>query len=185
MKDGAALNPVRDFLSRAVAYLKSAAEGGQAGIALPEGQQPVLRPVGSGLVVAYVVDEPQGLVYVQNRHLAEGGMDGAELHRSAMQNLENLCSQHLRVQQHGPIYAVFAEGNFEASLFLLKSLWERDFADLVGEGYMVAVPARDIMAFCDMNSEEGVATLKEMVERVHVEGDHLISKHTFRIRKSA
>lgn len=186
MKDGGAFNPTYDFLARAVAYLKSTVEtGGEAAIALPEPDSPVLRPVGSGLVAAYVVDEPEGLVYVQHRHLAEAGMDAAQLHRSAIANLDKLCSQHMRVEQHGPVFGVFVDGNFEASMFLLQALWQRDLAELVDEGFMVAVPARDIMAFCDMNSEEGVAALKEMVERVHENGDHLISKNTFRIRKPA
>jgi len=185
MKDGAAFNPTYDFLTRAVAYLKGTVEGDSAAARLPEPDSPVLRSLGSGLVVAYVVDEPEGLVYVQHRHLAEAGMDAAQLHRSALANLDKLCSQHLRVEQHGPVFGVFVDGNFEASMFLLQALWQRDLAGLVDEGYMVAVPARDIMAFCDMASEEGVATLKAMVERVHENGDHLISKNTFRIRKPA
>ncbi|SFF52256.1 Protein of unknown function [Duganella sp. CF458] len=186
MKDGAAFNPTYDFLTRAVAYLKSTVEAdGEAALALPESDSPVLRPVGCGLMAAYVVDEPEGLVYVQHRHLAEGGMDAAQLHRSAIANLDQLCSQQMRVEQHGPIFGVFVDGNFEASMFLLQALWQRDLADLVDEGFMVAVPARDILAFCDMASEEGVATLKEMVERVQQNGDHLISGNTFRIRKPA
>lgn len=186
MQDGAAMNPTHEFLARAVAYLKSTAEaGGEAAIALPEPDSPVLRPVGSGLMAAYVVDQPEGLVYVQHRHLAEAGIDAAQLHRLAIASLDQLCSQHLRVEQHGPVFGVFVDGNFEASMFLLQALWQRDLAGLVGEGFMVAVPARDVLAFCDMASEEGIAALKEMVERVHANGDHLISRNTFRLRKPA
>ncbi len=186
MKDSGAPNPGIDFLTRAVAYLKGVGENdGLPAVSLSGADSPVLRPVGSGLVAAYVVDEPEGLVYVQQRHLDLAGMDAAQLHRLALDNLDKLCSQHMRVEKHGPIFGVFVDGNFEASMFLLQALWQRDLADLVDQGYMVAVPARDIMAFCDMASEEGVATLKEMVERVHQNGDHLISKNTFRIRKPA
>ena len=186
MNDGGASIVAHDFVTRAVAYLKSVdSPGAEAAIALPDADSPVLRPVGCGLVAAYVVDEPEGLVYVQQRHLALAGIDAAQLHRMAIENLDKLCSRHMRVEKHGPVFGVFVDGNFEASMFLLQSLWQRELADLVDEGFMVAVPARDIMAFCDMASEEGVATLKQMVERVHENGDHLISKNTFRIRKPA
>lgn len=175
----------RGFLARAVAYLKNEGlVGAQGGTTLPIADQPVLLPMGSGLVVAYVVDEPEGLVYVQQRHLEQGGMSAMQLHDSAMSNLGRMCAEQIRLEKHGPVFGVFLEGNFEASLFLLKTLWQRDLAHLVENGFAVAVPARDIMAFCDIDSAEGIATLKQMIERVHANGDHLISKNIFRIPKA-
>lgn len=174
------------FLSRAVAYLKSEGSvGPKAGATLPAADQPVLLPMGSGLVVAYVVDEPQGLVYIQQRHLEQAGMTAKQLHDLAMSNLGRMCAEQIKIEKHGPVFGVFLDGNFEASLFLLQTLWQRDLAHLVENGFAVAVPARDIMAFCDMDSAEGIATLKQMIERIHVDGDHLISKNVFRLKKAA
>ena len=102
-----------------------------------------------------------------------------------MTNLGKLCAEQLRVQKHGPVYGVFLDGNFEASLFVLESLWQRDLAHLVDKGFAICIPARDILAFCDMDSQEGIATLRQMVERVSDDGDHLLTKTIFRIRKKA
>lgn len=174
-----------EFLSRAVAYLKTDASAGVASaVSLPRADAPVLLPMQGGLVVAYVVDELDGLVYVQQRHLDEAGMTPQQLHEIAMTNLGKLCAEKIEVRKHGLIYGVFVDGNFEASMFLLKSLWQRDMAHMVESGFAVIVPARDVMAFCDMDSQEGIAVLQQMVERVHANGDHLLSKNIFRLRKT-
>lgn len=186
MDDGGAMkSSARAFVARAVAYLKvEVAADGNPNAALPLLDQPVLMPMDSGLLVAYVVDEPHGLVYVQHRHLAQAEMGAAELHEIAMANLGKLCAATIEVQKHGPIYGVFGDGNFEASMFLLESLWQRDLAHLVENGFAVIVPTRDILAFCDMDSREGLAVLHQMIERVYPRGDHPLSKKIFRLRKS-
>jgi len=177
---------MNDFLSRAVAYLKPTAPASSSAAGeLPGLDSPVLLPVTDGVTLAYVVDEPQGLVFVQQRHLRDAGISEQTLHDTAMTNLGKLCAEQLRVQKHGPVYGVFLDGNFEASLFVLESLWQRDLAHLVDKGFAICIPARDILAFCDMDSQEGIATLRQMVERVSDDGDHLLTKTIFRIRKKA
>jgi uncharacterized protein YtpQ (UPF0354 family) len=176
---------MNDFISRAVAYLKAIDKNGSTSqsIGVDDQNSPVLLPVAEGLALAYVVDEPQGLVYVQKRHLRDAGVSEQQLHLNAMTNLGKLCADGLEVKKHGPIFGVFLDGNFEASLFVLESLWQRDLAHLVDKGYAICAPARDILAFCDMDSQEGVATLREMIGRVFDGGDHLLTKTIFRIRK--
>jgi hypothetical protein len=57
------------FPARAVACLKAShtAPGQGAGATDPDG--PVLTPLTADVAIAYVVDEPQGLVFIQRRHL--------------------------------------------------------------------------------------------------------------------
>jgi uncharacterized protein YtpQ (UPF0354 family) len=178
---------MNDFISRAVAYLKAIDKNASTAqsIGMDDLNSPVLLPVAEGLALAYVVDEPQGLVYVQKRHLRAAGVSEQQLHLAAMTNLGKLCADGLEVKKHGPIYGVFLDGNFEASLFVLESLWQRDLAHLVDKGYAICVPARDILAFCDMDSQEGMATLREMIGRVFDGGDHLLTRTIFRIRKKS
>ena len=173
-----------NLISRAVAYLKPSEPSDKAQASLLDNNDsPVLLPVTDGLALAYVVDEPHGLVFVQHRHLHDVGMTAQQLHNTAMTNLGKLCADKLRVEKHGPIYGVFLDGNFEASLFVLESLWQRDLAHLVDKGFAICLPARDILAFCDMDSQEGVAALRQMIGRVHDGGDHLLTRTIFRIRK--
>lgn len=179
---------MNNFLNRCIAYLKPASvksSGAESAvgttISIPD--QPVISDLGNGLAVAYVVNESQGLVYIQHRHLQEAGITQAQLHDIGMTNLGKLCSEQIRVQKHGPIYGIFLDGNFEASLLLLDHLWQRDLAHLVEQGFAIAAPARDILAFCDADSTEGIATLKQMIVRAEAGGDHLISSNLFRIAK--
>jgi uncharacterized protein YtpQ (UPF0354 family) len=131
------------------------------------------------------VDEPAGLVFVQRRHLQDAGVSLEQLHTQAISNLNTLCATRVRVEKHGPIYGVFLDGNFEASLFVLESLWQRDLAHLVGKGFVVGMPARDILSFCDMDSPEGIDTLRQMGARVKQGGDHLLTSRLFRLHKKS
>ena len=162
-----------DFLSRCVACLLPSG---------PEGSETrVVRQIGNGFMVGYAV----GHDWVLPHHLAGTGATVADVHRQAMGNLFTLCAGHIRVQQFESIFGVFVDGKSEASMFLLERLWQQDFAGLVGKGYAIAAPARDVLAFCDIDSAAGVAELKRMVGRVWQGGDHLLSRELFRVRKKA
>jgi hypothetical protein len=118
------------FLSRSIACLLPSAG--------PEGQDGrLVRGIGNGFMIAYAVDNG----WVHPHHLSTCGATPADVHRLAMDNLFALCSRHIQVQQFGPIYGVFIDGRFEASMFLLERLWQKDFANLVNQGYAIAAPA--------------------------------------------
>ena len=72
------------------------------------------------------------------------GLDAEALHATGMENLVRLASERTRLQPHGHIFALFLDGNFEASLLLLDDLWERALAGYIQGGFVVAVPARDV-----------------------------------------
>ena len=55
-----------------------------------------------------------------------------------------LAEQHPRMQPYGPVFALFMEGNFAASVLLLDTLWDVSFAKHVREEFVVALPARDV-----------------------------------------
>lgn len=146
----------------------------------PEGEARLVRDIGNGFMIGYAVDDG----WVLPQHLCAGATL-ADLHRQAMDNLFTLCAYHIRVQQFDSFFGVFIDGRFEASMFLLERLWQKDFANLVGKGYAVAAPARDVLAFCDIDSDAGKAELKRMIARVWDGGDHLLSRELFRVRKKA
>lgn len=158
------------FLSRSIACLLPAAP--------QEGAARLVREIGNGFMIAYAVEDE----WVLPRHLP-AGVTLADVHRQGMDNLFTLCARHIRVQQFDSFFGVFIDGRFEASMFLLERLWQKDFANLVGQGYAIAAPARDVLAFCDMDSVAGKAELKRMIARVWEGGDHLLSRELFRVRK--
>jgi hypothetical protein len=84
-----------------------------------------------------------------------------------MQNHDGECRIRLSV-----------DGNFEASLILVDGLWDKALAQLAPNGFVAAIPARDILAFCDANSAAGIAELHQLIGRIQ-NGNHMLSRELF------
>jgi hypothetical protein len=147
---------------------------------------PVLTDLDNGLLVSYVVDEGDNLGYIQNRHLSAAGINKTTLHLKAIDNLYSLAEKHLKVQPYGPVFALFMDGNFEASTLLLDTVWDISLARYVREGFVAALPARDVLAFGDSASEGAISELQAIVKRVtSSRADHALSNGLYRrTRKS-
>jgi hypothetical protein len=74
---------------------------------------------------------------------------------------------------------MFLDGNFEASLILLEEFWNESPVGAAAAGIVVAIPARDVLACCDLASSEGIAELYEVVRRADHGGDHLLTPHLY------
>src|SRR5688572_24225872 len=169
--------------ARAIAYLKPKVPDSDPFpvMDLSEADSPVLRDLGNGLLVAYVVDEGSHFSYVQNRHIAARGVSEADLHRVGVRNLAELVEQRLSVRPYGKVFAVLLDGNFEASVLLLDSVWDGAFTKFVAGEYMAALPARDVLAFGDASSRQAIAELQAVVARVQAsEADHQLSDSLYR-----
>lgn len=169
-------------LLRSVACLKvSDTEdlAGFAGAVLPEAEAPLVKDLGYGLFATYLVDEGAHLRYVQNRDLTDSDFTAEGLHECALNNLARSCEGKAQVQQHGPIRGVFFDGVLEASLMLIDPLWDVHLAHLAPNGFVAALPARDVLAFCDTSSKEGIEALRQMAARVTATGDHLLTQKLY------
>lgn len=134
------------------------------------------------LFTLHVVDEPQGLVYIQDHHLEEEGMSQKALREIALQNLRSLFQEKLEVRRMGAIFGIFVDNNFEASGLLLDELWDSMMCSLIDNSFVVAVPSRDVLAFCDSQSTEGIKTLQEVIRRTYAEPEnpnHLLSQDLY------
>src|SRR5262245_56226312 len=164
--------------SQAVAYLKAQVpESDPARVVSVDGDEaPVIRILGSGLLVTYVIDVGDSFDYVQIRHLRSAGVTEEELHRIAVNNLYGLAEKHLRVQPYGDVFALFMEGNFEASVLLLDTVWDVSLAKHVKGEFLAAAPTRDVLAFGDSSSPTVPGQLRGVVDRVLASGpDHPLS----------
>lgn len=168
---------------RAIAYLKFEVRNKSSQTEIPgavnEQNAPVIKRLKNGMCVAYVLVSEHELIYVQYQHLINEGIDVDTLHEIGMRNLRTYLDGHIKIQKHGSIFGVQVDGNFEASLVLLDELWDRELTSLVDSGFVIAIPSRDVLAFCDVRSEEGIAILRQMISRVSADGDHLLSKSLF------
>src|SRR5215467_4423981 len=107
-----AVNP-----SDAIAYLKAEIPSDDPApvVTLDEDSSPVLKKLGGGLLVAYLIDEGNRFSYVQGRDLKAAGVDAEQLHAYALANLAKLAAGRVTVRPNGPTWADFFDGNFEAS----------------------------------------------------------------------
>jgi uncharacterized protein YtpQ (UPF0354 family) len=168
------------FCGRAVAYLKASLPNAKAAAELSKLDSPVIFNLNNGLLVSYVVDEGNQFKYIQQRHLEASGMTATALHQVALNNLAALLGERgAKVQPYAGTFAVLFGGNFEASLMLVDALWDEHVAHLAPNGFIVAIPNRDILAFCDAHSESGVEQLRQIVGRVEG-GDHPITPRLYR-----
>jgi len=140
---------------------------------------PLQRALGDGLAVTYVVDDGGGLSYIHERDLEAAGVEADDLHGKALANLAQLAEGRLTVRRTGAIWALFLDGTFEASIILLDRFWERDVREHHAGEIVVALPARDVMCFCDRASSAGIAELRAVVRRVWSTSKHLISDGLF------
>jgi uncharacterized protein YtpQ (UPF0354 family) len=161
----------------ALAYLKPAAPADAPGpvMEVSDEEAPVLRAYAAGLLIAYVVDVGSAFTYIQGRDLISARINADQLHVRAVENLRLAAEGHVTLRQAGPVWALFFDGNFEASLILLDEMWNRDLRDYHAGRPVVAVPARDILCFCDASSFAGIAELRAVVRRVWPTGDHLLT----------
>lgn len=172
----------KGFLLRATACIKVTQSLPQqtSSVRLPEAEMPVVKNLGNGLCVVYLVDTDDGLIYVQNRDLSGTNLTPEGLHELGLYNLGQRSAGKLQMHQYGPAYAFVLDGLFEASLILLDELWDETLAHLAPNGFIAAFPSRDTLAVCDAQSVQGIAGLRNMVNKVFPGGDHLLTSDLYR-----
>jgi uncharacterized protein YtpQ (UPF0354 family) len=170
----------------ALAYLKAEIPADDPGPVMEVSEQnaPVLRKLVAGILVAYVIDAGNLFSYIQGKDLVAAGIDADQLHARAVENLRRAAKGRVTIRQAGAVWALFFDGNFEASLILLDELWDRALHQYHGGRPVAAFPARDVLCFCDASSSDGILELRGVVGRVWPTGDHLLSDGLFQ-RKAA
>lgn len=169
----------KEYCLKAIAYLKVEASDGDAEIVKHE-DSPILKDIGHGLLVGYVVDEGPHYSYVQQKHLEAAAISKSELHASGVSNLRAIAEQKLEVKTYGSMYIALMGGDFEASLILVPDFWSAWCGHLSPNGFVAAFPARDLLAFGDIENPNAVSELRAMCERVrNVEIDHPLTSQLF------
>jgi uncharacterized protein YtpQ (UPF0354 family) len=143
-------------------------------LSLPNDQQPVVTDIGHGLYAVYLMDDGENLRYVQRYQLDSLNGQAKGLHEIGLLNLAKLSQEKLRIFPYGAVHGLLLNGQFEASLILLDNLWDGSLAQYTPNGPIVALPSRDVLAFCDAKSLQGIVELKQLVER-SLENDHQLT----------
>jgi hypothetical protein len=154
---------------------------------MPAEDLPVTRAVQGVFLVCYMVDEGTHYSYVNEGQLQAAGMTRDALHGIGMANLAALVDGKPGLQLHPQegFQGLVMGGQFEASLLLVDALWDRALAKHFPNGPVVAIPSRDVCAFCDSQSARGIAQLRKVVARVTAGGSRLMSDKLFIRRDGA
>jgi hypothetical protein len=174
-----------EFCKRAIAYVKGLFEeepgnpGNKPVVQLAFEDSMAFQRLCDGLGVTYLVDAGDHFEYVQYRDLHASGLTIDQLHETAVRNLSVLCQERLEIRTHSKILAFLMGGHFESSCMLVDDLFDRVLVPHMPNGYVAAVPARDLFAVCSPDSAEGIRELRELVDRAWPGGDHLVSKKLY------
>jgi uncharacterized protein YtpQ (UPF0354 family) len=172
-------------IDKATAYLKADVEHASGAIEIPQEDMPVCTRLADGLHVCYLIDSGDHYDYVQQRDLDQQGRTHDELHRLAVENLvQRIQGAESEVHDYQGAFVFTMGGDFEASALIVDDLWDSAFRQFVEGDYLAALPARDLLMFCDSKSEEGISQLDQLVGRVEAEpiSDHPLT-NTLYVRR--
>jgi hypothetical protein len=190
----------RHALSGAIAAVRIAGLGTEDGHEVPEGaplemslgdgqkfppgSEPVVRAVQGVFAVWYMVDAGDFYTMASKAEMKKAGLTPDQLHWLGMRNLEAQVNGKpgLKLLPQGSFHGLVMGGQFEASLVLVDQLWDGPLKEHAPNAPVVAIPAKDMCAFCDVTSTEGIGELRRIVARVKASGDKIISERLF-IRK--
>ncbi len=165
------------YCKKAIAYVKEfLPENSEENVVeLSESDSLVTRDLGNGILVTYLVDEGEYFSYVQNRHLVNEDISANDLHTIGIKNLAEKALGTVKIHEHSNIYTLILDGNYEASLLVIDILWDEYLSEYAPNGFVVAIPCRDVIAFCDKNSKNGIEELKQVNGRVFEGADHQLT----------
>lgn len=129
------------------------------------------------LVVLYAEDSPRTIRYLEPKDLEAAKIERGDLRKLACENLKRLLP---KIERHGTngVYMLTADGAYEASLLLLDSIWQDARFDVQGD-IVVAVPTRDVLLVAGSRDAQGIAKLKQLVEKVSNGGAYRLTQKLF------
>lgn len=163
-------------LRKSIAYFKQTfLDDSPVDIQLEAEDAPLCLKYLDGVSIFFLIDEGSYFSFVQAKHLRSSGCTEQELLEWGVENLRGILENIQITKNEGVLY-FSGSGNFEASLLLIPELWEPGLAEHCPNGFIAAIPARDVLVVCDIKDSAGVEKLSSVVEKVWLDGDHLLTK---------
>jgi uncharacterized protein YtpQ (UPF0354 family) len=129
------------------------------------------------LLLLYAEDSPAGIRYLSRTDLETAGIAVGDLRSLASKNLIDQL-QGIKRQWLDGFYMITAGGDYESSLLLVDSLWNRDHLPVKGD-FVIAVPARDLLLVGGSEDEEGISRLRAVARERFETGHHRLTGKLF------
>ncbi len=152
------------------------------GVKIPQDDLPLVRVACKSLAVTYIVESSKGVSYINPKQLRDSGLTADQLHATAIENLMRLTKnpqKGLAVLPQEDFFGAVLDSKSEASLLLIDALWDSEFKADTRNGVVVALPARDMLAFCDMRATAGIAALRALNQRVAPAANKALTKQLY------
>jgi len=142
----------------------------------------VTRPFGGDLSIVYVVDSANSMRLVSQGLLKELSINEAELHRIAIENMSKAFGGPLPTEQpvaDSTLRTITLEDSYAAARLLLTPQWADVAAEFKGD-VVAAVPARDMLMYCDGSAPEDVQAMTTLATKIAGEWAYPLSAQLFR-----
>ena len=170
-----------------IAYLRRVESEQSAGsppvgafLTLPAGDDELLpvRLFSHEMAVFYAYDDGSNFTYVTEAMREEAGLSVEELHELALANLAGRFRE-MELHQGGGMLVLTGDGNFEASMILLDTVWDQ-LAHHFPNGAIAALPARDVLGLCDAQDNSALNRLRVTAQKLwDDDAEHLLAKDLY------
>ncbi|MEJ2423201.1 MAG: DUF1444 family protein [Candidatus Thiodiazotropha sp.] len=166
-------------IENSVAYFKQTFySDARLDMELDEKDAPFCLKYSDDFSVFFLCDCGDHYTVLQAKHLEESGLGADELLSIGIENLRRVA-EDIKITQHEGLLYFSGSGDFEASFLLVPEIWNDWLAGYCPNGYVAAIPARDILVVSDKHDASGIEKLISIIERVWPDGDHLLSNSLF------
>ena len=168
-------------IKTSIAYFKATFSGddnGGADLELDKSDLPVCIQFADDFSIFFLADAGEYFEMVQNKHLEDAGISKEALLDIGKDNLGAIAHNITITENNGVLYFT-GSGNFEASLLLVSEIWDDWLKEYCPNGYVAAIPARDILIVTERGNSEGIDKLISTVNKIWPDGDHLLTKSLF------
>ena len=168
-------------IKTSIAYFKATFDGdggGDVDLELDRSDLAVCIQFADNFSIFFLADSGDYFEMVQVKHLEDAGISEEALLEIGKDNLGSIA-QSIEITQNNGLLYFTGSGNFEASLLLVPEIWNDWLKEYCPNGYVAAIPSRDILAVSDRGDLDGINKLVDIVERIWPDGDHLLTQSLF------
>ena len=149
-------------------------------IELKTNENPVFDNYIADVHVFYSIDFESFFTYINQGQLIKWKITKDSLSKTALKNLDNLASGRAQFQGDSAFAMIILNGNLEASLMLSDAFWTY-IADVVkNNSLIIGIPTRDVLLVTHSDCKEGLEKMRKSVKQTFEQGDHVITKWTFK-----